>query len=190
MGNRLSKIYTRTGDDGSTGLADGSRVAKSALRIEALGTVDEVNSHLGMLIELLPADDELTPLLKRIQHHLFDLGGEFAIPGSQMITDTHIEWLEQSLDGYNNSLPPLKNFILPGGSQPAAQCHLARAVCRRAERVVVALAAEETINPGARQYLNRLSDVLFVIARVLARRQGAQEVLWEQSESRLPGTQS
>ncbi|OEY67788.1 cob(I)yrinic acid a,c-diamide adenosyltransferase [Marinobacter sp. X15-166B] len=186
MGNRLSKIYTRTGDDGSTGLADGSRLAKSTLRIEALGTVDEVNSHLGMLLALLPANDQLAPVLKRIQHHLFDLGGEFAIPGSQMITAAHIDWLELCLDTHNDTLPPLKNFILPGGSQPAAQCHLARAVCRRAERVVVALASEETINPGARQYLNRLSDVLFVFARVLARREGAQEILWEQSESRLP----
>ncbi len=180
MGNRLSKIYTRTGDDGSTGLADGSRIAKNALRVEALGTVDELNCHIGILIEQLHHEDDLAALLRRIQHHLFDLGGEFAIPGSQAIGEDHIQWLEESLDQYNADLPPLKNFILPGGNLAAAQCHLARAVCRRGERIVVALGQDDAINPGSRRYLNRLSDLLFVAARVLARRDGGEEVLWEQ----------
>lgn len=185
MGNRLSKIYTRTGDDGSTGLADGNRIAKNAQRVEAMGTADELNCHIGMLIEFLESDDELGDVLRRIQHHLFDLGGEFAIPGSRVIGDEHIQWLETTLDAYNEDLPPLKNFILPGGSRAAAQCHLARAVCRRAERVVVALGHEDSINTASRHYLNRLSDLLFVIARVLARRNGGAEILWEQKTSGL-----
>ncbi len=181
MGNRLSKIYTRTGDDGSTGLADGSRIAKNAQRVDAMGSADELNCHIGLLIEDLSTEDELVPMLRRIQHHLFDLGGEFAIPGSRVIGDSHITWLEETLDKYNEFLPPLKNFILPGGSRAAAQCHMARAVCRRAERVVVALGHEDSINTASRHYLNRLSDLLFVVARVLARRDGAQEILWEQT---------
>ncbi|UDL03647.1 cob(I)yrinic acid a,c-diamide adenosyltransferase [Marinobacter sp. CA1] len=185
MGNRLSKIYTRTGDDGSTGLADGNRIAKNAQRVEAMGTADELNCHLGLLIECLDSNDPLLETLRRIQHHLFDLGGEFAIPGSQVIGADHIQWLEDTLDEHNADLPPLKNFILPGGSPAAAQCHMARAVCRRAERVVVALSHEDSINSAARQYLNRLSDLLFVMARVLARREGAEEILWEQKKSAL-----
>ena len=183
MGNRLSKIYTRTGDDGSTGLADGNRIAKSAQRVEAMGTADELNCHIGLLIEALPAGDELIDPLRRVQHHLFDLGGEFAIPNSTVIGDEHIQWLESTLDTYNDSLPPLKNFVLPGGSPAAAQCHMARAVCRRAERVVVALSHEDSINTESRHYLNRLSDLLFVIARTLARRNGGEEILWEQKKS-------
>lgn len=185
MGNRLSKIYTRTGDDGTTGLADGNRIAKNALRVEALGTVDELNCHIGVLIEALEDGDTLQDALQRIQHHLFDLGGEFAIPGSSAIGDAHIRWLEQTLDQYNEALPPLKNFILPGGSPAAAQCHLARAVCRRAERIVVALGHEDSLNLLSRHYLNRLSDLLFVFARVLARRNGAREILWNQKKSGL-----
>jgi len=185
MGNRLSKIYTRTGDDGSTGLADGSRIGKNALRVEALGTVDELNCHIGVLIEALDEGDTLSPILLRIQHHLFDLGGECAIPGSCAIGDDHIQWLEQTLDQHNEALPPLKNFILPGGSPAAAQCHLARAVCRRAERILVALGHEDTMNHLSRHYLNRLSDLLFVFARVLARRSGAREILWDQKKSGL-----
>lgn len=179
MGYRLSKIYTRTGDDGTTGLADGSRLAKSALRVEAMGSVDELNCHLGALNETLPADDPLRPALARIQQHLFDLGGEFAVPGSTLIESRHTQWLEETLDEWNADLPPLKNFILPGGSPAAAQCHLARAVCRRAERIVVALGHEDAINAPAQRYLNRLSDLLFVAARLLARRDGGQEVLWQ-----------
>ncbi|MEE3170253.1 MAG: cob(I)yrinic acid a,c-diamide adenosyltransferase [Pseudomonadota bacterium] len=185
MGNRLSKIYTRTGDDGSTGLADGNRIAKNAQRVEAMGTADELNCHIGLLIETLDSDDEFVDSLRRIQHHLFDLGGEFAIPGSRVIGDDHIEWLESTLDRHNEDLPPLKNFVLPGGSPAAAQCHLARAVCRRAERVVVALGHEDSINTASRHYLNRLSDLLFVIARVLARRNSGEEILWEQKKSGL-----
>ncbi|MBW4936627.1 cob(I)yrinic acid a,c-diamide adenosyltransferase [Marinobacter sp. F4206] len=185
MGNRLSKIYTRTGDDGSTGLADGNRIAKNAQRVEAMGTADELNCHIGLLIETLDSDDALVEGLRRIQHHLFDLGGEFAIPGSKVIGEDHIEWLEQTLDQHNDGLPPLKNFILPGGTPAAAQCHLARAVCRRAERIVVALGHEDSINMASRHYLNRLSDLLFVFARVLARRDGGEEILWEQTKSGL-----
>ncbi|GAA0851290.1 cob(I)yrinic acid a,c-diamide adenosyltransferase [Marinobacter pelagius] len=185
MGNRLSKIYTRTGDDGSTGLADGNRIAKNAQRVEAMGTADELNCHIGLLIETLDQDDELIESLRRIQHHLFDLGGEFAIPGSRVIGDDHIQWLEETLDRHNEHLPPLKNFVLPGGTPAAAQCHLARAVCRRAERVVVALGHEDSINTASRHYLNRLSDLLFVIARVLARRGDGEEILWEQKKSGL-----
>lgn len=179
MGHRLSKIYTRTGDDGSTGLADGSRLPKNAVRIEAIGTVDELNCHLGLLIEQLGTDDPLTTGLRSIQHHLFDLGGELAIPGSRKLDEAHIRWLEKLLDHHNAGLPPLKDFILPGGSPAAAQCHLARAVCRRAERTLVSLGQEDSLNPLSRQYLNRLSDLLFVLARVLARREGAREILWQ-----------
>ncbi|WP_372964058.1 cob(I)yrinic acid a,c-diamide adenosyltransferase [Marinobacter sp.] len=185
MGNRLSKIYTRTGDDGSTGLADGNRITKNALRVEAMGTADELSCHIGILVETLPAEDALIDVFRRIQHHLFDIGGELAIPGSKVISNEHTNWLEQVLDHYNEDLPPLKNFILPGGSIAAAHCHLARAVCRRTERVVVGLSQEDAINPAAQQYLNRLSDLLFVISRVLARRDGAQEILWEQKKSGL-----
>lgn len=178
MGYRLSKIYTRTGDDGSTGLADGSRIAKNAQRVDAMGTVDELNCQIGVLIEYLDNEPELAELLRKIQHHLFDLGGEFAIPGSHVIGEGHIDWLESTLDQWNEDLPPLKNFILPGGRRDAAHCHLARAICRRGERVVVALGHEDSINESSRRYLNRLSDLLFVIARVLARRDGGEEVLW------------
>ncbi|UZD64332.1 cob(I)yrinic acid a,c-diamide adenosyltransferase [Marinobacter sp. AN1] len=185
MGNRLSKIYTRTGDDGSTGLADGNRIAKNARRVEAMGTADELNCHIGVLVEHLNDEAEIATAMGRIQHHLFDLGGEFAIPGSNVINEQHIQWLEETLDQFNADLPPLKNFILPGGTPAAAQCHLARAVCRRAERVVVALGQEDSINPNSRHYLNRLSDLLFVVARVLARRNGGEEVLWEQHRSTI-----
>ncbi|MFW5824083.1 MAG: cob(I)yrinic acid a,c-diamide adenosyltransferase [Marinobacter sp.] len=180
MGNRLSKIYTRTGDDGSTGLADGNRIAKNALRVEAMGTVDELSCHLGVLVAQLDGEEAVAAILGRIQHHLFDLGGELAIPGSQVMGGQHVRWLEETLDHFNAGLPPLKNFILPGGTPAAAQCHLARAVCRRAERVMVALGHEDSINPDGRHYLNRLSDLLFVVARVLARRNGGQEILWQQ----------
>ena len=180
MGNRLSKIYTRTGDDGTTGLGDGSRISKSHPRAEAMGTVDELNSQVGMLIAQLPADDELRPILERIQHDLFDLGGELAVPGYELIKAARVEALEAHLDDYNADLPALKNFILPGGSITAAQAHLARAVCRRAERCLVALHEAEPINEAPRFYINRLSDLLFVFARVLARREGGSEVLWQQ----------
>jgi cob(I)alamin adenosyltransferase len=177
MGNRLSKIYTRTGDDGTTGLGDGSRVAKDSARVEAYGTVDEANSTIGLLLAVaLP--DHIHGLLTSIQHQLFDLGGELCIPGHAAITDADIEGLETQLDHYNESLPPLKDFILPGGGEAAARCHVARTVVRRAERGTVALSRQEAVRPQAIRYLNRLSDLLFVLARVLARHDGQGEVLW------------
>lgn len=184
MGHRLSKIYTRTGDDGTTGLGDGSRIDKDHIRMTAIGTVDEINSHIGVLRAELAEDDAYQNLLSQIQHDLFDLGGELAVPGYTMITAKRITELETSLDELNSALPPLKNFILPGGNKPAAQCHLARVVCRRAERCLVSLNREATINDSARQYLNRLSDFLFVMARLLATKDGGKEVLWLQADKR------
>ncbi len=176
MGHRLSKIYTRTGDDGSTGLGDGRRVGKDSLRVEAYGTVDELNSHIGMVLayDIPPA---LRETLSETQHLLFDLGGELCMPGHRFIKPAHTEWLEQELDKLNDLLPMLKEFILPGGNAPAAACHIARTVCRRAERLLVSLAREETVEAPALAFVNRLSDFLFVAARVLARAEGG-EVLW------------
>ena len=178
MGNRLSKIYTRTGDDGTTGLGDGTRVAKDSARVNAYGTVDEANSTIGLLLAAeLP--DGVRELLTRIQHQLFDLGGELCIPGHAAIIDADIDALEQQLDHYNQDLPPLKDFILPAGGEAAARCHLARTIVRRAERVTVALSRVESVRGQAVRYLNRLSDLLFVLARVLARSAGQGEVIWE-----------
>lgn len=178
MGNRLSKIYTRTGDDGSTGLGDGSRVAKDALRVDAYGTVDELNSVIGVVLACeLP--DAVREVLIGVQHQLFDLGGELCIPGHAAINDADIDHLEQRLDAFNADLPALREFILPGGGMAAAQCHVARTVCRRAERRLVTLAREETIRPQTVHYLNRLSDLLFVVARRLARDSGHGETLWD-----------
>ncbi|MEN5209455.1 cob(I)yrinic acid a,c-diamide adenosyltransferase [Stenotrophomonas terrae] len=177
MGNRLSKIYTRTGDDGSTGLGDGSRTGKDSLRVNAYGTVDEANSAIGVLLAVhLPQD--IRDLLTTIQHQLFDLGGELCIPGHAAIHGADIDALEQHLDRYNDDLPPLKDFILPAGGEGAARCHLARTIVRRAERETVALARVEDIRAEAVRYLNRLSDLLFVLSRVLARADGQGEVLW------------
>ena len=178
MGNRLSKIYTRTGDDGSTGLGDGTRVAKDSTRVTAYGTVDEANSAIGLLLagEL---DDGIRDLLTTVQHQLFDLGGELCIPGHAAIVDADIDALEQRLDRYNEDLPPLKDFILPGGGEAAARCHLARTIVRRAERETVTLSHHDAVRPEAVRYLNRLSDLLFVLARVLARASGHGEVLWK-----------
>ena len=182
MGHRLSKIYTRTGDDGTTGLGDGSRVSKDGDRVSAYGTVDELNSVIGM-VRAHVTDASIDGVFGEIQHHLFDLGGELCIPGHQAISDRHIDWLEASLDGFNEDLPALKDFILPAGGHAAATCHLARTVCRRAERHVVTLSSEEEVFPSCQKYLNRLSDLLFVMARVLARADGGQEVVWEQNRS-------
>ncbi|MHC9086843.1 cob(I)yrinic acid a,c-diamide adenosyltransferase [Luteimonas sp. RIT-PG2_3] len=179
MGHRLSKIYTRTGDDGSTGLGDGSRVAKDADRVNAYGTVDEANSAIGLLLAVPGLDDGIRALLTTIQHQLFDLGGELCIPGHAAIQQVDIDRLEQRLDEHNAALPPLKDFILPGGGEAAARCHLARTIVRRAERETVTLARQEAVRPEAIGYLNRLSDLLFVLARVLARADGHGEVLWE-----------
>lgn len=178
MGHRLSKIYTRTGDDGSTGLGDGSRVRKDSLRIEAIGTVDELNSAVGVLATE-PLDADIGALLARIQHTLFDLGGELSVPGFALVKGEQVAFLEEALDGFNDNLPPLKDFILPGGSRAASLCHVARAVCRRAERDVVSLAREEAVSEPVRHYLNRLSDLLFVLCRELNRRAGVHDVLWQ-----------
>jgi cob(I)alamin adenosyltransferase len=183
MGHRLSKIYTRTGDDGSTGLGDGTRVAKDSLRVAAYGTVDELNSAIGVVMaQDLP--DSIRDMLAEIQHELFDLGGELCIPGAAAIGDADVARLEQRLDAHNEALPPLKDFILPGGGAAAAHCHLARTICRRAEREVVALGRQEAVRGEAVRYLNRLSDLLFVLARVLARASGQGEVLWRHERRR------
>lgn len=178
MGNRLSKIYTRTGDDGTTGLGDGSRVAKDSARVTAYGTVDEANSAIGLILAC-DVPDNIRSLLVGVQHQMFDLGGELCIPGHSAIADADIDRLEQALDELNADLPALKDFILPGGGLAAAHCHLARTVCRRAERETVTLSHHDAVRPQAIRYLNRLSDLLFVIARVLARDSGHGEVLWK-----------
>ena len=179
MGNRLSKIYTRTGDDGTTGLGDGRRVAKDDPRVEAYGCVDECNSAIGVILAVPGIPTDVRDLLTAVQHELFDLGGELCIPGHRAIEASHVLALEQALDGFNESLPPLKEFILPGGGPAAAACHLARAICRRAERRAWTLARVATVEPEPLQYLNRLSDLLFVLARVLARHESGSEVLWK-----------
>jgi cob(I)alamin adenosyltransferase len=178
VGNRLSRIYTKTGDDGTTGLGDGSRTPKDSARVSAYGTVDELNSAIGMVLaQEIPASVGET--LTQIQHDLFDLGGELCIPGMAMIHDADVARLESTLDGFNADLPMLKEFILPGGGMAAACCHLARTVCRRAERETVTLSRSESVRPEAIRYLNRLSDLLFVLARMLARASGHGEVLWQ-----------
>ncbi|MGH8556061.1 MAG: cob(I)yrinic acid a,c-diamide adenosyltransferase [Methylococcales bacterium] len=184
MGKRLSKIYTRTGDDGTTGLGDGSRLRKDDLRIECYGTLDELNSHLGFVLAL-EIPDETRNLLTELQHLLFDLGGELCIPGVWVTGQAHIDWLEKSLDQLNAGLPHLKEFVLPGGNQAAAVCHIARTVCRRCERIAVSLAGQTTINSLTIIFLNRLSDLLFVIARILARTDGGREVLWNRNRISL-----
>ena len=183
MGHRLSKIYTRTGDQGTTALGDGNRVAKDCARIEANGAVDEVNCILGVVLAHdMPATVKNS--LTRIQHELFDLGGELSIPTHQLIEQKHIDQLETDLDFLNIDLPSLREFILPGGGLAASHCHHARAACRRAERRVITLAHQEDVFPTAIAYLNRLSDLLFVIARVLSRHEGNQEVLWHPSHTK------
>ncbi len=177
MGNRLSKIYTRTGDDGSTGLGDGSRVGKDSARVCAYGTVDEANSCIGVVLAASVPDD-IRALLTTVQHQLFDLGGELCIPGHAAIMGEDVDALERQLDHYNEALPALKDFILPAGGEAAARCHLARTIVRRAERETVTLARHDAVRPEAIRYLNRLSDLLFVLARVLARADGQGEVLW------------
>ncbi len=180
MGNRLSRIYTRTGDDGTTGLGDGSRTGKASPRVDAMGDVDELNSLIGLLrARALPPAIDAT--LFEVQHDLFDLGGELSIPGSVFVGAAYAERLERAIDALNDPLPPLKEFILPGGGEAAALCHLARAVTRRAERALVRLAAAEPVGPAGLNFLNRLSDYLFVAARALARIDGGAEVLWDRS---------
>ena len=176
---RLTRIYTRTGDDGTTGLADGQRVHKDSARIDAIGELDELNSQLGVVRALLVPGDPLDSHLAQIQHRLFDLGSELALPGQAVAQAPWVERLEHWLDELNGELPSLREFVLPGGNLPAAQCHLARAVCRRAERALLRLSRAESVDSASLKYLNRLSDLLFVIARVLARRDGEQEVYWQ-----------
>jgi cob(I)alamin adenosyltransferase len=178
MGNRLSKIYTRTGDDGTTGLGDGSRVDKDSLRVEAYGTVDEANSAIGVVLANDSLSAPIRERLMRIQHELFELGGELCIPGHCAIEKQFIDRLEKDLDLFNADLPPLKDFILPGGGCAAAACHVARSVVRRAERRVASLKKNEAVRVETLKYLNRLSDLLFVIARVLSREESGEEVLW------------
>ncbi|WHZ20460.1 MAG: ATP:Cob(I)alamin adenosyltransferase [Rhodanobacteraceae bacterium] len=190
MGNRLSKIYTRTGDKGTTGLGDGSRVPKDSPRVEAYGTVDELNCAIGVMLACDGIPDDLRERLVRIQHALFDLGGELCIPGMETIHATDVTGLEEMLDHYNANLPPLKEFILPGGGMAAAQCHVARTVCRRAERRVVTLMHTENVRPEVVHYLNRLSDLLFVLSRVLARASGHGEVLWQHEKRPRPQSQA
>ncbi len=177
MGNRLSRIYTRTGDQGSTGLGNGERVAKDCPRIEAIGAVDELNCAIGRVL-VHDVREAVRQSLQIVQHKLFDLGGELSIPGYQAVRDEDVAQLESDLEQFNADLPPLKEFILPGGGRAAADCHLARAICRRAERRLVSLARDEEISEQARVYLNRLSDLLFVMCRILARDEGGIEVLW------------
>ena len=178
MGNRLSKIYTRTGDGGTTGLGDGSRIEKNSARVETMGEVDELNSIIGILLTE-PMPTNLSALLINIQHDLFDLGGELCIPGHTLLKAGCINWLEATLDGLNAPLAPLKEFILPGGTRAAALAHHARTVCRRAERRSVTLAQGEAIAPTIMQYLNRLSDLLFVLARTFNRLENHPDVLWK-----------
>jgi cob(I)alamin adenosyltransferase len=183
MANRLTKIYTRTGDAGTTGLGDGSRVAKDSRRIEAIGAVDELNSALGVLLaETIP--DDVRIALHDVQHDLFDLGGELSLPGHTSVSAQHVTRLENELDRHNAALAPLKEFILPGGSRGAALCHVARAICRRAERRVVTLGSEEQLSPSLQRYLNRLSDLLFVLCRVLNREAGVADVYWQKGRNR------
>ena len=181
MGHRLSKIYTRTGDDGTTGLANGERVDKHDARVEAYGDVDETNSALGVLLAEPQLATAVRATLTRIQHELFEVGAELALPGYQAIGPAHVSQLERDLDALNDELPPLVEFILPGGNRAGALCHVARTVCRRAERRAWAAAQLAPVNADMLRYLNRLSDLLFVVARVLARADNGVETLWRRS---------
>jgi cob(I)alamin adenosyltransferase len=184
MGNRLTQIATRTGDDGSTGLGDNTRVPKHHLRVQAMGDVDELNSHIGLLLcEPLPED--VRALGVEIQHQLFNLGGELSIPGFELLKQEAVAALDEALAVHNAALPKLKEFILPAGTRAASQAHVCRTVARRAERAVVALGASESVREAPRQYLNRLSDLMFVLARVLNRMDGGDDVYWK--SQRLTG---
>ena len=185
MGNRLSRIYTRTGDDGTTGLGDGSRVPKDSARVEAYGTVDELKSAIGLVLSFC-TEEPVRACLTRVQNELFNLGGELCMPNLTLIGGEDVERIEADLDRFNASLPPLQDFILPGGSPDTAHCHLARTICRRAERRTVSLAAEAQISADLVNYLNRLSDLLFVLARVLGRAHHDSEQLWEHERGSRP----
>jgi cob(I)alamin adenosyltransferase len=182
MGHRLSKIVTRTGDAGTTGLGDGTRVGKDSARIAAIGEIDELNSTLGLLLcEALP--EPVAACLTAIQHDLFDLGGELSVPGYAAVTDAQVARLEDAVERFNADLGPLKEFILPGGTRPAAIAHVARTVCRRAERALVHMAATDPVSDPVRRYVNRLSDLLFVLARTLNRAAGQRDVLWQKERT-------
>lgn len=178
MGNRLSKLYTRTGDDGTSGLSGGERIAKNHERMNAMGSVDELNSVIGVMLCKL-ADTELETLFTAIQHDLFNIGGEISMPGQSFIKAEKIEYLENRIDYFNESLEPLKDFILPGGAEAASVCHMARSIARRAERDVITLHQQEPVCDTTRQYLNRLSDLLFVVARIINLRLQQNDVLWK-----------
>lgn len=183
MGNRLSKIYTRTGDQGTTGLGDGSRVDKDSLRVDAMGDVDELNATIGLLLsETLP--ENLVPTLTRIQHDLFNMGAEICIPNYNVLKQNSVDDLEGCIDSLNASLTPLKEFILPGGTKTAAVCHLARTVCRRAERKLIALHKKENVTEISLKYLNRLSDLLFVMCRIINKDAGIDDVLWKNEQQK------
>lgn len=181
-GNRLSKIVTRTGDAGTTGLGDGSRTTKDSLRIDAIGEVDELNSSLGVLLcEELP--DAVRSALLDVQNDLFDLGGELCLPGMEVMKEAQVARLEEQAEAFNADLPMLKEFILPGGTRPAALAHLSRTVCRRAERAMVRLHNAEPLSDPARRYVNRLSDLLFILGRALNRAGGRGDVLWQKGKN-------
>jgi cob(I)alamin adenosyltransferase len=182
VGYRLTRIYTRTGDNGETGLGDGTRVAKDSARVEALGVIDELNCAVGMILTEAVSED-VRATLTGVQHDLFDLGGEISIPGYTAVTDRHIERLEEVLDRYNADLPPLKDFILPGGSRASTYCHVARTLTRRAERRMVTLGSCEPVSPLAQRYLNRLSDLMFVLCRLVNRDAGVADVLWQKGRT-------
>ncbi len=184
MGHRLSKIYTRTGDEGTTGLGDGTRVSKDHPRVEAYGTVDETNSAIGVILAVPGITDDIRRCLTDVQHDLFDLGGELCIPGCSVIEESYVTRLENELDALNDPLPPLEDFILPGGGPASAACHVARTTCRRAERQVWTLSTHEPVNEFSLKYLNRLSDLLFVMARTVVRHERGGEVLWEKARNR------
>ena len=178
MGNRLTQIATRTGDEGTTGLGNNQRVSKNSLRVHAMGDVDELNSHIGLLLcEAMP--DDVRMLLVEVQHQLFNLGGELSIPGFELLKAEAVAVLDQALEKYNAQLPKLEEFILPAGNRAASQAHICRTVARRAERATVALGNEEALNDAPRQYLNRLSDLMFVLSRVLNRMDGGTDVYWQ-----------
>lgn len=182
MGHRLTKIYTKTGDDGTTGLGTKQRVDKSHVRVEAYGTVDELNSAIGVVLAANDLSDDIRTILSRLQHELFELGGELCMPEYEALQHRHVERLENDLDQFNSRLPPLKDFILPGGTLVASYCHLARTICRRAERRMIQLHLQEPLRKEILQYINRLSDLLFVIARVLVLAAGKNEVLWKKEQ--------
>jgi cob(I)alamin adenosyltransferase len=186
MGKRLTQIATRTGDDGTTGLGDNTRVAKSSLRVQAMGDVDELNSHIGLLL-CEPMPDAVRALLVEVQHQLFNLGGELSIPGFELLKPEALALLDEALAAHNAGLPRLEEFILPAGTRGAAQAHVCRTVARRAERAVVALGQAETLHDTPRRYLNRLSDLMFVLARVLNRLDGGDDVYWRSQRLVLGG---